>query len=156
MLFNSPGHFEQSVYQKAFESRRLIKRVTNKKAKPCRNPKNQRRDRNSILMAHWRMCRNAFITYRKARETESVFPRNGAGSGDQIDGAASVVSYIKLAVIVLCSRRSDEHRTETVQWLKKQRVKYHELRLRPDGDRRSDVTAKRKMLYASIKAKFCW
>jgi hypothetical protein len=73
-VVNSPGHFEQSVYQKAFESRHLIERVTNKKAKTCRNPKNQRRDRNSILMAHWRMCRNAFITYGKARETESVFP----------------------------------------------------------------------------------
>jgi phosphoglycolate phosphatase-like HAD superfamily hydrolase len=30
--------------------------------------------------------------------------------------------------IVLCSGRSEEHRTETVQWLKKQSVKYHELR----------------------------
>jgi predicted secreted acid phosphatase len=48
--------------------------------------------------------------------------------------------------IVLCSGRSEEHRTETVQWLKKERVKYHELRLRPDGDRRSDVTVKREML----------
>lgn len=47
---------------------------------------------------------------------------------------------------MLCSRRSEEHRTETVQWLKKERVKYHELRLRPDGDRRSDVTVKREML----------
>ncbi len=29
--------------------------------------------------------------------------------------------------IVLCSGGSEEHRTETVQWLKKQSVKYHEL-----------------------------
>jgi hypothetical protein len=38
-VVNSPGNFEQSVYQKAFESRHLIERVTNKKAKTCRNPK---------------------------------------------------------------------------------------------------------------------
>jgi FMN phosphatase YigB (HAD superfamily) len=55
--------------------------------------------------------------------------------------------------IVLCSGRSEEHRTETVQWLKKQNVKYHELRLRPDGDRRSDVMVKREMLSGIDKGK---
>jgi FMN phosphatase YigB (HAD superfamily) len=55
--------------------------------------------------------------------------------------------------IVLCSGRSEEHRTETVQWLEKQNVKYHELRLRPDGDRRSDVMIKREMLSGIDKGK---
>jgi hypothetical protein len=48
--------------------------------------------------------------------------------------------------IVLCSGRSEEHPSETAQWLKKGRVKYHELRLRRDGDRHSDVMVKREML----------
>lgn len=48
--------------------------------------------------------------------------------------------------IILCSGRSEEHRSETVKWLANQGVKYHELRLRRDGDRRSDVIVKREML----------
>src|SRR5687767_11271126 len=48
--------------------------------------------------------------------------------------------------ITLCSGRSEEHGSETVKWLARQGVKYHELRLRRDGDRRSDVTVKREML----------
>ena len=55
--------------------------------------------------------------------------------------------------IVLCSGRSEEHRSETVKWLTKQGVKYHELRLRRDGDRRSDVIVKRKMLAGIDKTK---
>jgi hypothetical protein len=43
--------------------------------------------------------------------------------------------------IVLCSGRSEEHRSEKVQWLKQQ-----QLRLPKDGDRRSDVIVKRKLV----------
>jgi predicted secreted acid phosphatase len=55
--------------------------------------------------------------------------------------------------IVLCSGRSEEHRSETVQWLKQQKVHHHELRLRKDGDRRSDVIVKREMLLGIDKVK---
>jgi predicted secreted acid phosphatase len=48
--------------------------------------------------------------------------------------------------IILCSGRSEEHRQETVAWLVKQGVPYHELLLRKDGDRRSDVVVKRELL----------
>lgn len=48
--------------------------------------------------------------------------------------------------IVLCSGRSEEHRAVTKQWLAREGVRYHDLRLRKDGDRRSDVIAKREML----------
>jgi predicted secreted acid phosphatase len=48
--------------------------------------------------------------------------------------------------IILCSGRSEEHRQETVAWLAKQGVPYHELLLRKDGDRRSDVVVKRELL----------
>ena len=48
--------------------------------------------------------------------------------------------------IVLCSGRSEEHRTETIRWLADKGVNYHELMLRRDGDRRSDVIVKREML----------
>jgi phosphoglycolate phosphatase-like HAD superfamily hydrolase len=48
--------------------------------------------------------------------------------------------------IVLCSGRGEEHRKETVRWLAREGVRYHELRLRRTGDRRSDTIAKREML----------
>ena len=48
--------------------------------------------------------------------------------------------------IILCSGRSEEHRKETVAWLKRQGVRYDVLRLRPDGDRRSDTIVKRELL----------
>jgi hypothetical protein len=54
--------------------------------------------------------------------------------------------------VVLCSGRSEEHRAETVAWLARQGVRYHELRLRRDGDRRSDVVVKREMLRGIDKA----
>ena len=55
--------------------------------------------------------------------------------------------------IILCSGRSEEHRKETVQWLAQQKVKYQELRLRRDGDRRSDTVVKREMLAGLDKNK---
>ncbi len=48
--------------------------------------------------------------------------------------------------IILCSGRNEEHRPETVEWMARMGVKYHEIRLRADGDMRSDVKAKREML----------
>ena len=48
--------------------------------------------------------------------------------------------------ILLCTGRREQDRAETVKWLAQQGVNYHELILRPDGDRRSDVIVKREML----------
>lgn len=48
--------------------------------------------------------------------------------------------------IILCSGRNERHRDETVRWMEREGVRYHELRLRADGDMRSDVKAKREML----------
>jgi phosphoglycolate phosphatase-like HAD superfamily hydrolase len=48
--------------------------------------------------------------------------------------------------IVLCSGRNESHRAQTAEWLAAQGVPYHELRLRRDGDLRSDTVAKREML----------
>lgn len=48
--------------------------------------------------------------------------------------------------IILCSGRSDQYRTETIEWLGQEGVRYHELLLRPTNDRRSDVIVKREML----------
>ena len=55
--------------------------------------------------------------------------------------------------ILLCSGRSEEHRPQTVQWLAQQGVNYHELILRPDGDRRSDTIVKREMLQGIDRSK---
>jgi len=55
--------------------------------------------------------------------------------------------------IVLCSGRNEGHRGETVRWLERQGVRYHELRLRRDGDRRSDVIVKREMLAGIDKSR---
>jgi len=48
--------------------------------------------------------------------------------------------------ILLCSGRSEQYRPETVEWLARQGVKYHELILRRNKDRRSDTLVKREML----------
>ena len=55
--------------------------------------------------------------------------------------------------IVLCSGRSEEHRDETVKWLERQGVNYHDLLLRKDNDRRSDAVVKREMLAQIDKSK---
>ncbi|HET9587862.1 MAG TPA: HAD family acid phosphatase [Anaerolineales bacterium] len=55
--------------------------------------------------------------------------------------------------IILCSGRSEEHRPETIEWLAQHGVNYHELILRPDGDRRSDTIVKREMLAGIDKSK---
>lgn len=48
--------------------------------------------------------------------------------------------------IILCSGRHEGLRAETARWLARQAVNYHELRLRREGDFRSDVVVKREML----------
>lgn len=63
------------------------------------------------------------------------------------------VLYASGMHIVLCSGRSEEHRPETVEWLAKHGVNYHELLLRRDGDRRSDVVVKREILTGLDKDK---
>jgi len=48
--------------------------------------------------------------------------------------------------IVLCSGRNEKNRPETVEWLSRQGVNYHELLLRKDEDFRSDAIVKREIL----------
>jgi phosphoglycolate phosphatase-like HAD superfamily hydrolase len=48
--------------------------------------------------------------------------------------------------IVLCSGRPERYRPQTTTWLAREDVRYDELRLRRDGDRRPDTIAKREML----------
>jgi phosphoglycolate phosphatase-like HAD superfamily hydrolase len=48
--------------------------------------------------------------------------------------------------LVLCSGRNESHRAQTVEWLARQGVPYHELRLRRDGDFHRDAVAEREML----------
>ncbi len=55
--------------------------------------------------------------------------------------------------VVLCSGRNEAHRAETVAWLAREGVNYHELRLRRDGDFRSDVVVKREMLRGIDKSR---
>lgn len=55
--------------------------------------------------------------------------------------------------VVLCSGRSESHRAETVSWMEREGVRYHELRLRLDGDFRSDVIVKREMLAGIDKSR---
>jgi predicted secreted acid phosphatase len=55
--------------------------------------------------------------------------------------------------IILCSGRSDQYRAETIEWMAQQGVRYHELRLRGEHDRRSDVIVKREMLAGMDRSK---
>jgi len=55
--------------------------------------------------------------------------------------------------VILCSGRNEAHRGATAEWLARQGVRYHELLLRRDGDRRSDVVAKQEMIAGVDKGK---
>lgn len=55
--------------------------------------------------------------------------------------------------VILCSGRNEKNRPETVNWLEKQGVKYHELLLREDEDYRSDAVVKREILQGLEKSK---
>jgi hypothetical protein len=55
--------------------------------------------------------------------------------------------------IVLCSGRNEKNRPETVEWLAKQGVNYHELLLREDNDFRTDAVVKREILQTMDKSK---
>jgi FMN phosphatase YigB (HAD superfamily) len=55
--------------------------------------------------------------------------------------------------IILCSGRNESHRAETASWMEREGVRYHELRLRADGDFRSDVVVKREMLAGIDKSR---
>jgi phosphoglycolate phosphatase-like HAD superfamily hydrolase len=55
--------------------------------------------------------------------------------------------------IVLCSGRNEKNRPETIEWLSRQGVKYHELLLRKDEDFRSDATVKREILATLDKSR---
>jgi len=55
--------------------------------------------------------------------------------------------------ILLCSGRNERYRSETVMWLAQHGVNYHELILRRDDDRRSDVIVKREMLKKLARSK---
>ena len=63
------------------------------------------------------------------------------------------ILYASGIKILLCTGRREKDRAETVKWLEQHRVNYHELILRPDGDRRSDVIVKREMLADLDKSK---
>ena len=72
--------------------------------------------------------------------------------------AASIVRLCNIlydagVYIILCSGRNEEHRPQTEAWLEREGVKYHEIRLRADGDMRSDVVAKREMLRGIDKSR---
>jgi FMN phosphatase YigB (HAD superfamily) len=55
--------------------------------------------------------------------------------------------------IILCSGRNEANRPETVEWLARQGVQYHELLLRKDEDYRSDAVVKREILQGLDKDK---
>ena len=55
--------------------------------------------------------------------------------------------------IVLCSGRNEKNRPETIEWLGRQGVYYHELLLRKDEDFRSDAVVKREILQGMDKSR---
>ncbi|HKY52909.1 MAG TPA: HAD family acid phosphatase [Anaerolineales bacterium] len=63
------------------------------------------------------------------------------------------ILYASGIKILLCTGRREQNRAETVKWLAQNGVNYHELILRSDGDRRSDVIVKREMLAGLDRSK---
>jgi phosphoglycolate phosphatase-like HAD superfamily hydrolase len=63
------------------------------------------------------------------------------------------ILYASGIQIILCSGRNEEHREQTVEWLMRQGVNYHELLLRKNNDHRSDTEVKRELLTTLDKNK---
>jgi phosphoglycolate phosphatase-like HAD superfamily hydrolase len=56
------------------------------------------------------------------------------------------ILYTSGVHIILCSGRNEANRPETIEWLTREGVQYHELLLRKDNDMRQDAVVKREML----------
>ena len=88
-------------------------------------------------------------------------PKNWEAFFEGMAEDKAVISMVRLCsilydsggYIILCSGRNERHREETEKWMGREGVRYHELRLRADGDMRSDVKAKREMLHGIDKDK---
>jgi hypothetical protein len=63
------------------------------------------------------------------------------------------ILYASGLYVVLCSGRNERNRPETVEWLSREGVQYHELLLRKDNDMRQDAVAKREILQTMDKSK---
>jgi hypothetical protein len=63
------------------------------------------------------------------------------------------ILYASGAHIILCSGRNERNHPETVEWLAKQGVQYHELLLRRDEDYRTDSVVKRESVQNIDKSK---
>lgn len=56
--------------------------------------------------------------------------------------------------IIICSWREDTCRADTVEWLKKYEIKYDELFMRKEGDKRNDAIIKYEILVNDIIPKY--
>ncbi len=63
------------------------------------------------------------------------------------------ILYTSGVHIILCSGRNERHRPETVEWLSRQGINYHELLLRKDEDYRPDSVVKHELVQTLDKSK---
>lgn len=88
-------------------------------------------------------------------------PKNWSAFNQGIAQDKAIQSMVRLCNIlyaagihiVLCSGRNEANRPETVEWLEKHNVNYHELLLRKDEDYRSDAIVKREILETMDKTR---
>ena len=63
------------------------------------------------------------------------------------------ILYVSGLYVILCSGRNERNRPETIEWLEKEGVNFHELLLRKDNDMRQDAVIKREMLQNLAKSR---
>ena len=88
-------------------------------------------------------------------------PKNWNAFNEGMAKDKAVHSMVKLCNIlyasglhvILCSGRNEKNRPETVEWLKRQGVNYHELLLRRDEDYRPDDVVKREIVRTLDKSR---
>jgi len=88
-------------------------------------------------------------------------PKNWTAFNEAMAQDKAIHSMVRLCnilyesglTIILCSGRAEKNRPETLEWLKQQGVKYHELLLRKDEDFRSDAIIKREIVSTMDKSK---
>ncbi len=68
-----------------------------------------------------------------------------------IDGVISILdAMFNTHIILFITGRPVQYKTETIEWLFKHRVAFHELYMRPDGDMRSDTVLKAAALHSFL------
>jgi hypothetical protein len=107
----------------------------------------------STSTARWQTSRTRPSHSQETQKLECIQRRDGQDQAIHFMVRLCNILHADGLRIVLCSGRNEKNRPETVEWLEKQGVRYHELLLRKDEDFRTDAIVKSEILKGLNKEK---